>query len=115
MKNKDGSTLTLKKYYKYLLHERPASSNRMTGNAILQGQRLMMEFVVMAFLRTDTQKLRWARKHQRTLRAESYKTLNRNVNQNNGIGVEHGKRVILPSTHYGSVRWYRLKTLNPWQ
>ena len=111
MKNKNGKPLTLRQYYKYLLHERPVSCNRLTGNMILQGQRLMMEFTVMAFLRSDTQKLRWAKDHQTKLRAELYSTLQKNVNQNNGMGVEHGRRVILPATHYGSVRWYRQKNL----
>ena len=27
------------------------------------------------------------------------------------MGYEHGKRVILPASYYGSVRWYRKKNL----
>ena len=34
-----------------------------------------MEFVVMAFLRTQDQKLRWCRQNQKTLRAEIYKNV----------------------------------------
>lgn len=66
-------------YYKFLLHERPDRFARRTGNYILQAGNLMMEFVVMAFLRTQDQKLRWCRKNQKKLRAETYKNVSKNV------------------------------------
>ena len=70
----------------------------------------MMEFVVMAFLRTQDQKLRWCRKNQKKLRAETYKNVSKNVEAGDNVGFNHGKKVILPATYYGSVRWYQLKT-----
>ena len=71
----------------------------------------MMEFVVMAFLRTQDQKLRWCRKNQKKLRAETYKNVSKNVEAGDNVGFNHGKKVILPATYYGSVRWYQLKNL----
>ena len=103
--------MSLHQYYKFLLHERPENFGRRTGNYILQGHKLMMEFVVMAFLREQTQKLRWMRKNQKKIRAEMYKTLLENVQQGEVHGVNHGRKVILPASHYGSVRWYQKKNL----
>ena len=34
-----------------------------------------------------------------------------NVNINNGEGSEHGKKVMLSSSYYGGVRWYRKKNM----
>ena len=98
-------------YYKFLLHERPDRFARRTGNYILQAGKLMMEFVVMAFLRTQDQKLRWCRKNQKKLRAETYKNVSKNVEAGDNVGFNHGKKVILPASYYGSVRWYQLKNL----
>ena len=109
-KQKDGvSSLSLMQYYKFLLHERPETFARGTGNYILQGHKLMMEFVVMAFLRTQSQKLRWIRQNQKKVRAETYKNVTRYVAEGDNEGVNLGKRFILPASYYGSVRWYRLK------
>ena len=110
-KKKNGEKISLHQYYKFLLHERPENFGRRTGNYILQGHKLMMEFVVMAFLREQTQKLRWMRKNQKKIRAEMYKTLLENVQQGEVHGVNHGRKVILPASHYGSVRWYQKKNL----
>ena len=83
--------MTLHQYYKFLLHERPESYCRRTGNYILQGHKLMMEFVVMAFLREQTQKLRWLRKNQKRIRAEMYKTLCENIQGDESYVISHGE------------------------
>ena len=108
-KRKDGKKMTLHQYYKFILHERPENYGRKTGNYILQGQKLMMEFVVMAFLREQTQRLRWMRINQKKIRAEMYKTLCENIQGDESYGISHGRKVILPASHYGSVRWYQKK------
>ena len=105
------SKLTLLQYYKFILHERPKRFVRLTGNYILQGQKLMMEFVVMAFLRIQDQKIRWVRQIQKKIRAETYKNVSKNIAEGDIEGVNHGRKIILPATYYGSVRWYRLKNL----
>ena len=65
----------------------------------------------MAFLMEQTQKLRWMRKNQKKIRAEMYKTLLENIQGGDSHGLSHGRKVILPATHYGSVRWYQKKNL----
>ena len=52
-----------------------------------------MKFVVMAFLRTQDQKLRWCRKNQKKLRAETYKNVSKNVEAGDNVGFNHGKRL----------------------
>lgn len=49
--------MSLRKYYKFFLHERPKGFRKI-GNTILQGHRLLQEFLVMAFIREKQQKLR---------------------------------------------------------
>jgi len=103
--------MTLRQYYKYLLHERWGGEGKLMCNNIMQGQKLMMEFVVMAFLREQNQKLRWIKDNQKQIRAETYNILRENVQSEGETGYEHGKRVILPTPYYGNVRWYRKKIL----
>ena len=109
----DGQkNMSLRQYYKFLLHERWSDESYLLCNSILQGQKLMMEFVVMAFLREQHQKLRWIKDNQKKIRAETYNTLKDNVRTEHETGYDHGKRVILPASHYASVRWYRQKNLD---
>ena len=108
-RNINGGKISLSKYYKFLLHERPEQNHRITGNSILQGQKLMMEFVVMAYIREQEQNLRLVRQNQKKLRAETYKSLCEHVEAGNEQGKNHGRRVILPKSFYGSVRWYQQK------
>ena len=70
----------------------------------------MMEFVVMAFLRIQDQKIRWVRQNKK-IRAETYKNVSINIAEGDIEGVNHGRKIILPATYCGSVRWYRLKNL----
>ena len=43
------------------------------------------------------------------LRAGTFKALCENVEAGNEQGKKHGRRVILPKSCYGSVRWYQQK------
>ena len=95
--------MTLRQYYKYLLHERWGGEGKLMCNNIMQGQKLMMEFVVMAFLREQNQKLRWIKDNQKQIRAETYNILRENVQSEGETGYEHGKRVILPASYYVSL------------
>ena len=45
------------------------------------------------------------------IRAETYKNVSKNIAEGDIEGVNHGRKIILPATYYGSVRWYRLKNL----
>ena len=68
LRNRNGRKISLRQYYKFLLHELPEQKKCIIGNIILQGQKLMIEFVVMAYIREQEQTLRWVRQNQQKLR-----------------------------------------------
>ena len=61
----------------------------------------------MAYCRVESSRLRYHKLNQRKLRADLYKNLQANVNNENRTGSGHGRRVILNSTFTGSPRWYK--------
>ncbi|MGH7955181.1 MAG: helitron helicase-like domain-containing protein [Gloeomargaritales cyanobacterium] len=101
-KTVQNKPMTLRCYYKFMLQERSNASN-----AIMKGRTLLQQYVVMAFAREQSQKLRWISNNQRTLRAESYQTLQANVTPENREGIGHGRQIILPHSFHGSKRWYK--------
>ena len=50
-------------------------------------------------------------KQNKKIRAETYKNAIKNIAEGDIEGVNHGRRIFLPATYDGSVRWYRLKNL----
>ena len=56
----------------------------------------MMEFVVMAFLRIQDQKIRRVRQNQKKIRAETYKNVSKNIAEGDIEGVNHDRKIILP-------------------
>ena len=70
----------------------------------------MMEFVVMAFLRVQDQKIGWVRQNKK-IRAKIHKNVSKHIAAGDIEGFNHGRKIILPASYYGSVRWYRLKNL----
>ena len=65
-RNSNGGKISLMQYYKFLLNERSKKKNCITGNSILQGQKLMTEFVVIVYIREQEQKLSWMQQNQNT-------------------------------------------------
>ena len=79
--------------------------------AIMKGDRLMQQYAVMSFARDQSQKLQYHRHKVNKKRQANYRDLGQNVNNNSSSGRDHGKKVALSSSFYGSVRWYQLKNL----
>lgn len=86
-------------FYKYKLQIR---SN--TDNSIMKSRRLTQQYATDAFAKAESQRLKWIRNNQSTIRAEKYKGLLDAVNDSDELRA--GMRVILPPTFYGSPRWY---------
>ena len=102
MKCRDGNKkLTLHKYNKYMLQERANSKY-----AIMKGHRLMQQYAVMSFARDQSQKLQYHRHKVNKKRQANYRDLGQNVNNDSSSGRDHGKKVALSLSFYGSVRWY---------
>ena len=71
----------------------------------------MHQFAVMAFARDESRKLQYHRQKVNTKRQANYRDLMQNVNFNSSTGSNHGKKVMLSSSYYGGVRWYRQKNM----
>ena len=93
-------------WHAYRLHVRPPE---IEPPNLFMGGRLLQQFVCDAWASIDQSRLTWAANNQKRLRAELYSGLQdrlaqdgqANVGENIGANVG---RVILPSTHKGSVR-----------
>ncbi|EIW71217.1 hypothetical protein TREMEDRAFT_27051 [Tremella mesenterica DSM 1558] len=72
-------------------------------NTALYCGRLFQELLVDQWAQTESNRLRWIRENQTTLRAESYKGLVDAVDAGIPL-VDVGKKVVLPSTFAGSPR-----------
>ncbi|XP_061993673.1 uncharacterized protein LOC133711585 [Rosa rugosa] len=91
-RNNDGKKLTCRDYYAYILQIRPHDES-----ILLRGGRLLQQYVVDNYVKIETQKLRWIRNNQDTLRREFYNGLQDSLNagENNAEGEKFYLRVLL--------------------
>ena len=100
--SKRKSNITPCEFYKYMI-----MLNHENDNCLLKFGRLFQEFLCWAAIVVDDNNLHFYRFNQTCFRAEVYKNLMDND------GVERvGKRLILPPTFYGSVRWHLTQVQN---
>ena len=99
-------SLTLLQYYAYRLQERPGEDD-----SLLRAERLLQEFICMAFARVETQRLLYLALNQRTIRAELYQRLEDalpgDAEAEQAGEVRLGQRKILPATFTGGPRYYQ--------
>ncbi|ONK71066.1 uncharacterized protein A4U43_C04F4350 [Asparagus officinalis] len=69
-KNRKRKKMSMKDYYAYRLQQRTTEAT-----TLLQGGRLLQQFIVDAYAAVEEECLCWIRNNQRTLRAELYKGL----------------------------------------
>ena len=117
-RHKDGKRkVTPREFYVYHLNER----NRET-DYIHRAQRLFQEWICMAWIAVENQKLNFQRQNQKALRADTYKNIKEVTNQlrqelaprEDGIFRDDNihptiGRKILSSSYVGSPRWYNAK------
>ena len=73
----------------------------------------MQEFAVTSYHRIERQRLEFVRKHQDTIKADSYKSVFDAITNDDEVNPSgFGQRTILPPTYYGSPRWYNKKYLD---
>jgi len=91
-----------KQFYSFQLMIRPN-----TINVILQARKLCLEFVLDAYAKIESNRLRWHRDHQDEIRRESYQGL-ADAARNDIRPEDVGRRVtVLPPTFPGSPRHMR--------
>ena len=117
-KHKDGKRrVTTREFYVYHLNERHAETDY-----IHSAHRLFQEWVCMAWIAVEDQKLMFQRMNQKALRADSYKNIQEATEQlrselaprEDGVFHDDNKqpavgRKILSSSYSGSPRWYNSK------
>ncbi|XP_009341227.2 uncharacterized protein LOC103933281 [Pyrus x bretschneideri] len=89
-----GRAITCCDYYAYMLQIRHNGSS-----LLLRGGRLLQQYAVDNYIKIESQKLRWLRSNQATVRADLYKGLEDSLNAGS-----IGRRIILPSSFVGSPR-----------
>ena len=91
--------LTQLQYYAYRLAVRPSFS------AIHRGGKLLQQYIVDAYVKTEAERLKFVQLHQSQLRVERYQGLMDHIhNEAAANNMEVGKVVILPSSFAGSPR-----------
>ncbi|XP_068340932.1 uncharacterized protein [Pyrus communis] len=94
-----GRAITCCDYYAYMLQIRHNGSS-----LLLRGGRLLQQYVVDNYIKIESQKLRWLRSNQATVRADLYKGLEDSLNAGQHNAGSIGRRIILPSSFVGSPR-----------
>ncbi|XP_044578930.1 uncharacterized protein LOC123261402 [Cotesia glomerata] len=98
---KTGRCVTRADYYKYQL------AIRDDFNIFLMGRRLTQQWVVDGYVKVESDRLKYLKKQQPKLRAESYQGLIDHLRSQNAVNNTNsniGKVIILPSTFHGSPR-----------
>ncbi|XP_062017408.1 uncharacterized protein LOC133733784 [Rosa rugosa] len=98
-RNNNGQKLTCRDYYAYILQIR-----QYDDSLLLRGGRLLQQYVVDNYVKIETQKLRWIRSNQSTLRRELYDGLHDSLNAGENNAGNIGRKTILPSSFIGSPR-----------
>ncbi|KAB2625677.1 hypothetical protein D8674_017337 [Pyrus ussuriensis x Pyrus communis] len=94
-----GRAITCCDYYAYMLQIRHNGSS-----LLLRGGRLLQQYAVDNYIKIESQKLRWLRSNQATVRADLYKGLEDSLNAGQHNAGSIGRRIILPSSFVGSPR-----------
>ena len=99
LKKTDNKTLTAADFYKSRLQIRNNDFNIM-----FRVKKLAQQYAVDKWANIEAVRLDWVRRNQKSLRAEKYQGLMDAVHagDHNDVGV----KIILPSTIYGSPRFY---------
>jgi len=92
--------LTMREFFCFRLQERLNEAH-----TILMARNLLQQFIVDAFTMIESQRLAWYRFNQDKLRIDIYKGLADAVVRGDISPASQGKRIILPSSFTGGVRY----------
>ena len=102
--------VTPREFFAYHLNMRDPSSD-----FLFRTGRLFQEYLCIAFTTIQNQKLKFHKKNQSALRADSYKNVKEVLSERVPMGdkihsddhnLKIGKRIVLPRSFIGSPRWY---------
>ncbi|XP_042233760.1 uncharacterized protein LOC121873947 [Homarus americanus] len=79
------------------------------GNYLLLGRRLFQQFLVDAYCKIETERLKFWRREQQSLHAENYSDLRDSLLAADGDPNQVGRRIVLPATYTGGPRYLHEK------
>ncbi|XP_056843369.1 uncharacterized protein LOC130500247 [Raphanus sativus] len=92
--------MTMREYYAYQLQTRPTE-----GMTIIKGGKLLHQYIVDAYVATETERLRFISLNQKKLRADLYNNVCDAVEAGDADPAQIGKKVILPATFTAGPRY----------
>lgn len=92
--------MTMREYYAYQLQTRPTE-----GMTLIKGGRLYHQYIVDAYIATETERLRFISLNQKKLRAELYNNVCDAVESGDADAKQVGKKIILPSSFTAGPRY----------
>ncbi|XP_048603603.1 uncharacterized protein LOC125581721 isoform X1 [Brassica napus] len=92
--------MTMREFYAYQIQTRPSE-----GMTIIKGGKLFHQYIVDAYVATETERLRFISLNQKKLRADLYNNVCDAVEIGDADATQLGKKVILPSSFTASPRY----------
>lgn len=99
LKNKN---ISMRQYFAFRLHER-----KNEAHTILDSRRLFQQFVVDAYTTIESNRLRYLRTHQTSLRSDSYDSIKESENAGRVDMAEQGSSFLLPASFTGGPRYMK--------
>lgn len=75
------------------------------GHALINGGRLLLQYVVDAWCNVERVRLKWVQDHQSEIRSDLYNNIVDSITRGDVSAAEVGRRVILPSSFTGGYRY----------
>ena len=95
-------TISMRQFFAFRIQERENESH-----ALLYSRRLFQQFIVDAYTTIESNRLRYLKLNQTSLRSDSYDSIKESENAGNTCMNEQGQEFILPATFTGSPRYMK--------
>ncbi|CAN6916923.1 unnamed protein product [Brassica oleracea] len=101
-KNQKKPNISMRQWFAFRLHERKNESH-----SLLHSRRLFQQFVVDAFTTIESNRLRYLKLNQPSLRSDSYDSIKESENAGKVDMNEQGTEFTLPASFVGSPRYMK--------
>ncbi|KAF8118673.1 hypothetical protein N665_0003s0048 [Sinapis alba] len=106
-KKQKKAIISMRQHYAYRLHERKNES----GN-LLHVRRLFQQFLVDAYTTIESNRMRYLKLNQSTLRSDSFYSIKESETAGNTNMDEQGKKFVLPASFTGGPRYMKKNYLD---
>ncbi|XP_073121078.1 uncharacterized protein [Henckelia pumila] len=107
VRGRNDRMVSCREYYCYRLQIRLTNTS-----VILYGGRLLQQYVVDMYVKLETTRLDYYRRHQSEIRSEMYQGVVESVANGESRGSEVGQRIVLPASFIGGPRDMRRRYLD---